>query len=246
MERALTTALRSDEFLRTTCAGRTDAGVHARGQVAHVDVAPRLLGPVRDPEWLRQRLTGLLPPDIAVNDVAIAPPGFDARFAAVSRRYRYFVIDGRSRRDPTMRNFAWWRRERLDPTQMNEAALSLTGLRDFAAFCRAREGATTTRTLQRLECRRNGRNVLVIEVAADAFCHSMVRSLVGALVAVGAGRRPVGWLRELQLNGERSSAVQVAPARGLFLEGVDYPHPVDYGLQADRARARRDTEPGLL
>lgn len=214
--------------------------------MAHVDVAPRLLAPVRDPGWLKQRLTGLVPSDIALNDVTIAAPGFDARFAAVSRRYRYFVIDAGTRRDPTLRNFAWWRRERLDSTRMNEAALPLIGLRNFAAFCRTREGATTIRTLQRLECRRNGRDALVVEVAADAFCHSMVRSLVGALVAVGAGRRPTSWLRELQLGGGRSSAVQVAPARGLFLEGVDYPDPADYGRQIGRARARRDTESGLL
>lgn len=238
LEGALATALRSDRPLKTVCAGRTDAGVHARGQVAHVDVPSTIDGFER----LVDRLNGLLPPDIAVNRVSVAPDGFDARLAAVSRRYRYFVADRLSRRDPTVRRFTWQWREVLDPRRINEAALGLLGLHDFAAYCRARPEATTIRNLQRLECRRGDGSTVVVDVAADAFCHSLVRSLVGALVAVGSGRRPTSWPVELLAARRRSSEVQVAPAQGLFLEGVSYPPAAQYAGQIERARALRSCD----
>jgi tRNA pseudouridine38-40 synthase len=219
LEKALATIGRRDDLPRVTVAGRTDAGVHARGQVAHVDLPPAL---AEDPLLLR-RLNGVLPHDVRVRRVAPAPPGFDARFSGLSRTYRYRVADGPELVDPLRRHdtLAWPRA--LDLALLQRASQQLLGLHDFAAFCRRREGATTVRTLQRLEWERDSDGVLVATVQADAFCHSMVRSLVGALLAVGEGRHPVEWPASLLSLGVRASEVTVAPAHGLTLEAVEYP-----------------------
>lgn len=219
LERALATLARRDDLPRVTVAGRTDAGVHATGQVAHVDLPPDVAD---DPRLLR-RLNGLLPHDVRVRRVGRAPDGFDARFAGVSRTYRYRVADGPEAVDPLRRHdtLAWPRA--LDLAAMQEASLVLLGLHDFAAFCKRREGATTIRTLQRLDWVRDPEGVLVATVQADAFCHSMVRSLVGALLAVGEGRRTAGWVAQLLTSGARASDVAVAPPHGLTLVAVDYP-----------------------
>ena len=181
LEDALATVLRVPA-VALTVAGRTDAGVHATGQVAHADV-PEL------PD--RRRLSGVLPADVRVRAVRAVPPAFDARFSATWRRYEYRIADDPAAADPLRRRFvlAWPRA--LDATAMAAAAAALVGLHDFAAFCRRREGATTVRALERLDVERDGPEI-VATVVADAFCHSMVRSLVGALLAVGEGRRPVG------------------------------------------------------
>ena len=202
-----------------TVAGRTDAGVHARGQVAHIDLPEAM---AQDPLLLR-RLNGLLPPDVRIRRVSTAPAGFDARFAGVSRTYRYRVADGPASLDPLRRHetLAWPRA--LDLDALRAASALLLGLRDFAAFCRRREGATTVRTLLRLDWDRDPDGVLVATVVADAFCHSMVRSLVGALLAVGEGRRPVDWPASLLASDVRATDVAVAPPHGLTLESVDYP-----------------------
>jgi tRNA pseudouridine38-40 synthase len=219
LEKALATISRRDDLPRVTVAGRTDAGVHARGQVAHVDLPEDLAG---DPLLLR-RLNGVLPHDVRVRRTGVAPAGFDARFSGVSRTYRYRVADGPEAVDPLRRHdtLAWPRV--LDLSALQEASRLLLGLHDFAAFCRRREGATTVRTLLRLEWERDPEGVLVATVQADAFCHSMVRSLVGALLAVGEGRRPVEWPASLLALGSRSSEVTVAPPYGLTLEAVEYP-----------------------
>ncbi len=219
LEKALATLARRDDLPRVTVAGRTDAGVHATGQVAHVDVPDDLAG---DPLLLR-RLNGLLPLDVRVHRVARAPVGFDARFSGVSRTYRYRVADGPEHVDPVRRRdtLAWPRP--LDLAALQEASRQLLGLHDFAAFCRRREGATTVRTLLRLEWARDPEGVLVATVQADAFCHSMVRSLVGALLAVGEGRRAADWPASLLTLGARASEVAVAPAYGLTLVAVEYP-----------------------
>ena len=219
LEKALATITRRDDLPRLTVAGRTDAGVHAIGQVAHVDLPEALAA---DPLLLR-RLNGVLPPDVRVRRVSRAPHGFDARFSGMSRTYRYRVVDGPEAVDPLRRRdtLAWPRP--LDLTAMQEASQLLLGLHDFAAYCRRREGATTVRTLLRLDWERDPDGVLVATVQADAFCHSMVRSLVGALLAVGEGRHPVAWPGSLLALGSRASGVSVAPAYGLTLVAVEYP-----------------------
>ncbi len=206
--------LRQD--VRLTVAGRTDAGVHASGQVAHCDLAGV-------PDGFRDRLARALPADVRVPAVTRAPAGFDARFSAVRRHYAYRVCDRPWAADPLRRNdTVTWPRP-LDLDALGEAAALVLGEHDFAAFCRRRAGATTIRELQRLTWTRGPDGVLTAAVAADAFCHSMVRSLVGALLAVGEGRRPVGWPASLLAERTRASSVTVAPAHGLTLVAVDYP-----------------------
>ncbi|WP_081793856.1 tRNA pseudouridine(38-40) synthase TruA [Intrasporangium chromatireducens] len=247
---ALTTLFRSAERVRLTVAGRTDAGVHARGQVAHVDVDPEALAllpgrSTRTPEQaLVSRLSGILPDDVVVRDVTRAPAGFDARFAALERRYCYRIADPDAVRDPLRRrDTVGWRRP-LDVDAMNAASRGLVGLRDFAAFCKRREGATTIRTLLEFSWRRLPDGVLAATVRADAFCHSMVRSLVGAVVPVGEGRRGVEWPAQAQGRGVRASEVLVMPAHGLSLEEVRYPPDAELAVRAEQARARRDGADG--
>jgi len=241
LQDALARILRVEQ-VSLTCAGRTDTGVHARGQVVHLDVDPQVLAavPVRsapDPmAALLRRVNGVLPADVRVRAAAEAPSGFDARFSALWRRYAYRVADEPRLQDPLVRHtvLAWPRV--LDVDAMNRAAAALLGLHDFAAFCRRREGATTVRTLLELGWGRDDTGVAVAHVRADAFCHSMVRALTGCLLAVGEGRRAPEWPAEVLRNGVRDPAVTVLPARGLTLEQVAY--PADDGL-ADRARASR-------
>jgi tRNA pseudouridine38-40 synthase len=190
---------------------------------------------------LPRRLNGILPADLRVHDVTPAPAGFDARFSASWRRYAYRVADRTGVTDPLTRNHVLWWPRPLDVAAMQEAATPLEGLRDFAAFCKQREGATTIRTLQRFTWERQPDGLVVATVRADAFCHHMVRSLVGCLLAVGERRRPVAWPGEILEAGVRDSAVPVVAAHGLTLEEVGYPAGVD-GLrqQAERSRARRE------
>ncbi|ORW22719.1 pseudouridine synthase [Mycobacterium palustre] len=217
--------------MRPRAAGRTDAGVHATGQVAHVDVpgdalpnayprAPR----AGEPEFLPlvRRLGRFLPPDVRVLEIARAPAGFDARFSALRRHYSYRLSTAPYGVQPQLARYvtAWPRV--LDVDAMAAASRDLLGLHDFAAFCRQREGATTIRDLQRFDWSREG-DLITAHVSADAFCWSMVRSLVGALLAVGEHRRPASWCRELLSATDRSSDFAAAPAHGLTLIGVDYP-----------------------
>jgi tRNA pseudouridine38-40 synthase len=235
-------------------AGRTDAGVHATGQVAHIDVPPdglRALAPrvrtaagaeSQPPEdfaggcnGLLRRLAGLLPPDVRVRRVGIAPAGFDARFSALRRHYRYRIGAAEWGVDPLRRADVFARRRPLDVEAMIQAAQGLIGLHDFAAFCKPRDGATTVRELQALTVVQH-EDVVVIGATADAFCHSMVRSLVGSLIAVGEHQVPVGRPAELLAAASRSSGVHIAPALGLTLVAVDYPPDAEL---ADRALATR-------
>ena len=201
-------------------AGRTDAGVHAVGQVAHCDVPIQRWDEIR-PTAIRS-LTGILPPDVRVLSAARAPEHFDARFGAVWRHYRYRISDAAYGTMPLSRHdVAAWKHG-LDAERMQRAAQMLLGLHEFAAFCRGRQGATTIRTLQELQVLRVEDQV-IIDFRADAFCHSMVRSLVGALAAVGEGRRPVEWPASLLNRSRREDSVRVAPAHGLTLLRVGYP-----------------------
>ena len=241
LERWVTTVLRLDVPATLVCAGRTDAGVHARGQVAHLDV-PEDLGTA--PEELQRRLARVLPPDLVVAAVRPAPPGFDARFAAVWRRYVYRLADAATFRDPLLRTFVQDVPGTLDLDRLAAVVPDLLGLHEFAAFCRRREGATTIRTLLDLDATRVAsgplEGVVEVTVRADAFCHAMVRSLVGALVAVADGRRDAAWLTGLLDASARDSSVPVLPARGLTLEEVGYPADDALEARADEARAVRE------
>ncbi|MDQ1295552.1 MAG: tRNA pseudouridine(38-40) synthase TruA [Actinomycetota bacterium] len=231
------------EQLSLVVAGRTDAGVHACGQVCHVDL-PRGLWPAlpggggADPVvFLLRRLAGILPADVRVRAVAQAPPGFDARFAALRRHYAYRICDDPTGVPPLRRRDVLALRPRagrLDLGAMREASSALLGLRDFSAFCKRREGATSVRTLLHFLWERDAEGLVVARVSADAFCHSMVRALVGALVPVGDHRRDVGWPARVQAAGLRDPGVVVMPAHGLELVRVDY--PPDHLL---RARVRQ-------
>lgn len=243
---AVATILRLQEPARLTVAGRTDAGVHAMGQVVHVDLTPDQLDRAqgntgREPEQaLLTRLRGVLPPDVVLHRVAEAPEGFDARFSALSRRYRYLISDDPAQLDPLRRREVVALRTPLDIEAMNRATEALIGLRNFAAFCKKRDGATTTRTLLRYDWRRRDDGLLEASVLADAFCHSMVRALIGALVPVGEGRRGVGFPLEVMTAMARDPRVKVMPAHGLCLVEVTYPEAGALAARAQEARAKRE------
>ena len=230
-----------------TVAGRTDAGVHARGQVVHADVpasawttlAAQGAGQGHGKAGPLTRLAAVLPPDVRVHDVGPAPDGFDARFSALWRRYAYRVCDDEAAADPLRRHETLWYFRRLDLAAMNEAARSCLGEHDFAAFCRRREGATTIRALRTLAWHRDGHGIAIATVVADAFCHNMVRALVGALLAVGEGRRPPGWPATVLAAAVRDPAVRVVPPHGLCLEEVGYPPPEQLAARAAETRTVR-------
>jgi tRNA pseudouridine38-40 synthase len=215
--------LRLPAAVRLTVAGRTDSGVHAHGQVAHADLPAEAWAAHADAAL--GRLSRALPPDLRVRSVGVAPDGFDARFSALWRRYAYRVCDDPAQEDPLRRHDTLWHPRHLDLAAMNEAAALLLGEHDFAAFCRKREGATTVRALRRLEWVRDPDGVAVGCVVADAFCHNMVRALVGALLPVGEGSRPASWPAQVLAATVRDPAVRVVPAHGLSLEEVRYPEP---------------------
>lgn len=244
LEAALAQVLRVPE-VSTTCAGRTDTGVHARGQVVHLDVDEDVLvasaGRSTAPpaESLVRRLNGVLPDDVRVHRAHQVPDAFDARFSALWRRYAYRIADAPHLLDPLSRTsvLAWGRE--LDLEAMNAAAALLVGEHDFSAFCRKREGATTVRTLHELRWDRDASGLAVARVRADAFCHSMVRALVGCLVAVGEGRREPGWASDVLRAGVRDPGVTVIHAHGLTLEEVAYPPDDELAAQAAAARTVR-------
>jgi tRNA pseudouridine38-40 synthase len=244
VEASLAQALRLPDAPQVTCAGRTDAGVHARGQVAHVDVEATS---ELDLAVLARSLRGLLPADAWLAALVWAPEGFDARFSALSRRYRYSMCDSATHWDPLRRRDVVRHARPLDLEAMTAAAAPLLGERDFAAVCRPREGGSTIRHLLSLDWGRDDSGFAVMDVSADAFCHSMVRALVGLLVPVGEGRRPVEWPADIVSRGVRDSAVQVMPPHGLVLEEVRYPD--DSGLAARQRvtrslRGNADSAPG--
>lgn len=253
LEAALAVLLRTGEP-RLTVGGRTDAGVHARAQVAHLDVTPAQLekwggrgdAAADGPEAARLRarkLNGVLKrsaPDIAVHSVRVAPAAFDARFGALRRRYEYRLRGADARRDPLTARFTADVASPLDLDRMQHAADELLGLNDFTTFCKAREGATAVRDLLCFEWRRTEDGALAARIEADAFCHSMVRALVGAVVAVGSGRITEEELIALRDARERSSRFTVMPAHGLSLEEIAYPADDALAARAEQTRARRD------
>jgi len=235
---------------RLVVAGRTDAGVHASAQVAHLDLTEgqerRLLsGRHPEPRALAARINGVLGPypDVAVHRVDVAPEGFDARFSAVWRRYAYRIADRTTGYDPLERGRTTWVGASLDVAAMDAAARSLRGLHDFAAYCKPREEATTIRTLLEYGWRRDESGILVASVKADAFCHSMVRALVGACVAAGEGRIEVGRVAEIRDELARTNEIKVLAARGLTLTEVGYPADELLAARAEQTRARRELDP---
>ncbi|MGW7285757.1 tRNA pseudouridine(38-40) synthase TruA [Streptomyces sp. NPDC054847] len=237
IEDALRTVTRSRTTYELTVAGRTDAGVHARGQVAHVDLPVELWAEHR--EKLLKRLAGRLSRDVRIWSVAEAPEGFNARFSAIWRRYAYRVTDNPGGVDPLLRGHVLWHDWPLDVDAMNEASAGLVGEHDFAAYCKKRDGATTIRTLQQLSWERDPSGVITATVKADAFCHNMVRSLVGALLFVGDGHRPAEWPAKVLAAGVRDSAVHVVRPHGLTLEEVGYPADELLAARNKEARNRR-------
>lgn len=238
---ALATVLRVPAGeLQVVCAGRTDAGVHARGQVAHLDLPDDHAAAGDELGRLARRVNGVLAPDLRVHRVTVAPEGFDARFGALWRRYAYRIADAPEVVDPLVRRHVLTWPRPLDLGLMNTASGYLTGLHDFASFCKQREGATTIRTLLELSWSRDESGVAVGLVRADAFCHSMVRALVGCLVAVGEGRRSPAWAREILEAQQRDPAVAVLHAHGLTLEEVAYPPDAELAARVERTSAKRE------
>lgn len=242
-------ALVAREPTRMIVAGRTDAGVHARGQVVHVDLTEhavaRVIGRADRPvgNALVRRLTGALAvghaPDIAVRGARVAPGEFDARFGALWRRYSYRIADRPSAQDPLRRHDTMAVKFPLDVAAMNAAALPLSGRHDFLSYCKPREGATTIRTLLDFRFERQSDGVVVAIIKADAFCHHMVRALIGACLAVGGGREDADWPARLLARASRELMVNVAPARGLCLDEVAYPPDDELAARAKATRARR-------
>ncbi|RKR75482.1 tRNA pseudouridine(38-40) synthase TruA [Frondihabitans australicus] len=233
-----------------TVAGRTDAGVHATGQVVHLDLSDEQVAALRGrrgdegrgpAESLVRRVNGLAgrSADLRILGGHPVPETFDARYGALWRDYEYRVADLGALWAPTRRGDTLWHASRLDVDRMNGAALSLLGLHDWATFCKPREGATTIRTLQEFAWRRDDEGVLLAHVRADAFCHSMVRSLVGATLAVGDGRIEPGDLAGIRDERRRGSRFKTAPAHGLTLVHVEYPPDDELEARAAVTRARR-------
>ncbi|WP_183044436.1 tRNA pseudouridine synthase A [Pseudarthrobacter phenanthrenivorans] len=239
--------------VRVTVAGRTDAGVHARGQVVHLDLTeaewlglPR--GHELDPAvaMLRRirgalsRILGDLTGAVEVHRIILAPPGFDARFSALWRRYSYRIADGPALWDPLGRYSTLWHKNPLDVDLLNEGASKLLGLQNFLSFCKPREGATTIRELQRFEFTRAEDGVIVATVQADAFCHNMVRALIGSALYVGEGVEEPGWLYGRLLAQKRDAKSVLAAPHPLVLEEVAYPSDDELLARAELTRALRN------
>jgi tRNA pseudouridine38-40 synthase len=232
---------------RITVAGRTDAGVHATGQVAHIDLNPAQLASLKTDAApaVARRVNGILglESDVVVVRSTEAPDGFDARFSAVWRRYEYRVADALAPRNPLVRNAVLTYPAELDIAEMDAAASGLVGLHDWASYCKPREGATTIRSLQSFRWTREADGVLLATVQADAFCHSMVRALVGASLAVGTAKLAAADLGRIRDARARANEFIVAPAKGLTLVEVGYPEAGELAARAEQTRARRDPLP---
>lgn len=253
VEEALATLLRTPVTL--TVAGRTDAGVHAAAQVANFDVEQSRISKLNragDFEAgmaaLQGRLNGLLSrgsevagADVVVKSVRVVSGDFDARFSALKRHYCYRISDRVETNDPLTATTMWWIGAQLDVSAMQAEATCLLGEHDFLSFCKPREGATTIRTLEEVRVQRSSTGIEV-RLSADAFCHSMVRSVVGTLVEVGRGRRPSGWVKQLVEQPSRSHSVPIAPAHGLTLVAVEYPGEDEWADQQKRTRRLRSLD----
>jgi tRNA pseudouridine38-40 synthase len=212
----------------TTCAGRTDRGVHALAQVVHVDLDAshrRVAVFVRDLDAARERVDRLTGAAITVWRVTAVDDGFHARFSAVERRYRYRLVDAPTA-DPRLRGVRWHVPGSLDVGAMDAGLQHLLGEHDFAALCRRSAGRHTVRRIDEAAVRRDGDEVHVV-LRGPAFCHQQVRSTVGCLVEVGRGARPPAWVAEVLASRDRARAARVAPPQGLTLEAVRFRPPYD-------------------
>jgi tRNA pseudouridine38-40 synthase len=235
VEKAIGTVTQSK--IDSIVAGRTDAGVHATGQVIHVDVPESI-----NLEELGYKLNRILDTDVRVMNISVAPVAFHARFSALRRHYTYKILDANQVISPLHRfDVASWYRP-LDIQAMNAASALLLGDHDFAAYCKFREGATTIRQLQKFEWVRDSEGYLIGDVVADAFCYSMVRNLVGAVVCVADGRFGPEWIAETLANKVRISESLVFPACGLTLGQVDYPSDSELLERAAKTVARREAQ----
>lgn len=255
LEDGLETILRRP--VRTVVAGRTDAGVHAAHQVVHLDLSEgeweglvRGRAGLAPGESLVRRLHGVLRRSsdaLVVRSAVRAPDGFDARFSALWRSYRYRISDRPETRDPLRRRDTYWHREPLDEARMQAEAASVVGLHDFLSYCKPRPEGTTIRELQSFTVERGADGVLECRLRADAFCHHMVRALVAAAVAVGEGRHAPGWTAERLDARVRDSLSRLAPPHALVLDHVEYPDDGSLAARAEGTRARRvaaETERG--
>jgi tRNA pseudouridine38-40 synthase len=248
LEEAMCLVLRCDtKDLTIVVAGRTDAGVHAIGQVCHVDISDQVTTPVDNEgyERLTRRFNGALGHSgrILIHRVSRAPDSFDARFSPLARHYSYYIADGSTTKDPRKRNHEVWLGEILDVGLMADLGQRLLGLHDWASFCRARVGATTIRELQVFSWERDETGLAIGRVVADAFCHSMVRSLVGAAVAVGSGRCTIDEVVAARDARARTSLWRTMPAHGLTLDRVVYPPDSELAARQRATRDRRDRAP---
>ena len=232
-------------------AGRTDAGVHALNQQAHIELTEEQLDrlgrnrpDIENPKFLADRLNRILSDDLRVHTVAKAAPGFDARFSAIFRRYRYRIADGLAGQNPLESPFTLNVFQNLDTLAMQAAALEVLGLHDFASFCRPRPGSTTIRELREVTVTRNvaAGNIIEIELMADAFCHNMVRSIVGALIAVGKGQATSADIRATLERASRTESYRVVAAKGLTLIEIGYPADELLAVQAELAKNLRSHE----
>lgn len=270
LEHALATILRlpEDQAVHVTVAGRTDTGVHALGQVCHVDVLPEILDscighmPTNGIEALERRLKHVLPADIVIRSISPAPEGFDARFSALERTYVYRICDAGKPVDPRMRGFVLAIPQLLDVDAMNEAATLTVGLHDFGSFATPNPGGTTIREVKRAHWNRipdfslaqgdgtaAGYRVQALEsglvcftIVADAFAHNMVRSLVNACVQVGNGKKSLDWFARKMAEPVREGSTGPIDARGLTLEHVAYPPDDELAERAQAIRAKRTLE----
>jgi tRNA pseudouridine38-40 synthase len=239
---ALTTVFgESSDAFGMRVAGRTDAGVHATAQVAHIDLSPQQLKRLGRSHGMVGKLNDLLPTDIRVHAVTEAPAGFDARFSASYRRYRYRIADGLAPKNPLKSRYVLWLNHELDLLAMKAASLELMGMHDFASFCRRKPNATTIREVRDIQIKRNPleENMIEVELLADAFCHNMVRSIVGALIAAGEGKATSEDVAEKLSRRTRVGSYKVQPAHGLTLIEIGYPADADLAAQAERARNMR-------
>ena len=225
-------------------AGRTDAGVHAQHQVVHVDLSPSQIKRIgRNPD-VASRVNTALPQDVRLFSFEKAPAGFDARYSAIYRRYRYKIADHASFLDPLLVRYVLNLKVDLDLKLMRLAAKEMVGLHDFGAFCKPRAGATTIRNLRYIRIKRNRKegNIVEIELKGDAFCHNMVRSLTGALVAVARGRASVQDVKDRLKSANRTGSFKVLGGRGLSLIEVGYPKDSKLAEQAEKARKLRSLD----
>lgn len=236
LENAISTLLRVDRVI-VQCAGRTDAGVHASAQVIHFDIAEKDAMEMKD---LTYKINAILPEDISIQELEVTTADFDARFAALSRSYEYLIYQGQ--RNPLLRDRAHRSYLPLDVQAMNDASQSLIGLHDFSAFCKKREGATTIRTLMKFDWSETPQGLIKVDLEADAFCYSMVRGLIGAVLAIGEGKFDKAWLENYLAGKEREAHVFAAPALGLTLVDVKYPDPSEYAKRIAETLQVRDSD----